>query len=694
MKALKKIAALLLAVLMLAALGACSNNSEEKDGREDTATPAPANEGDSDTVVDPTNEERETTAEFAIINAGGSVSKSGSVYTITAAGEYSVKGRLDDGQIVIRAGSDDEVKLIFENVSISCSTAAPILVVSAGEVKIKAEEGTYNAVHDERVSIEDDEEYNAAIWSDCDLDLVGKGTLIVTSASAGGVKTKDDLSVKNVTAKITCEGVALRGNDSVTVESGELILVSNGGDGVKTANSDVSKKGNQKGTVLLSGGRIDVYAAKDGISAAYNVEINSDKCTVNVYTADYAVQGGAEETSGELYLAVPAQIYSEAYDYYFFFYNDDSNGVWAKAEYETKIYSGRSASHYGLKAAVPAGYTNLIVNIVEKGTEPDGSNYLAASEGETINTAMNCYVINSVSGDGISCDWAKLTSSNGDKTTYSSKGIKAGNDIIISGGVVTVKSMDDALHANEGENLDSGAESTGNITISGGSLYIECADDGIHADANVTISGGSINIKESHEGIEANVITINEGVLYINAQDDAMNAGKGTSTPLISINGGYVDVTTPSGDTDGVDSNGNFEMTGGFAVIRCGAAMGGMAGSIDVDGKITVTGGTVVAFGGVCETPESGSVCTYISGETSLGSGSYTVTDASGNVIISFEVSSNYSSFWIASDKLVKDGSYSLRSGETELVSWSQSSETVGSAGNGGMHGPGGGGRH
>ncbi len=688
MNLFKKIAALLIAAIMLALPAACSGN-KNNGGSEGTATAAPANNGGADPIDDPSNDDREATGAFAIAPSG-SVRQNGNVYTITAAGEYTISGKLADGQIIVSSGSGDEVKLILNNASISCSTAAPIVCVSADKLKVKAEEGSYNTVHDNRSEIADDEEYDAAICSDCDLDLVGRGTLIVTSQNACGIKTKDDLSVKNITAKITAESTAMRGNDSVNVESGELILVSNG-DGIKTSNSDISKKGNQKGSVVLSGGSIDIYSAQDGISAAYNVEISSDSCTLNIYTADYAEHGGEEQSSNELYLAVPSKKYSEGNDYYFFFYNDsDSDGVWVKAEYETKIYSGRTASYYGLKAEIPGEYRNMLINIVASGTEPDGSNYSAASEGETINTAMNCYVITSIADGKVAGDWAKLSSSSGSKTTYSSKGIKADNDIIISGGNVSVKSMDDALHANSGEKLDSGAVSTGNVTVSGGNLYIECADDGIHADGNLTIDGGNINIKESHEGIEANVITVNDGVLYINGQDDGMNAGKGNSTPLISINGGYVDVTTPSGDTDAIDSNGHFAMSGGFAVIRCGAAMGGMAGSVDVDGKITVTGGTIIAVGGICETPESGSACTYISGGTSLAPGSYTLTDDGGNVLASFELSANYNSIWLASDKMQVNGNYSLKNGETELLSWTQSSETVGSAGNGGMYGPGG----
>lgn len=59
-----------------------------------------------------------------------------------------------------------------------------------------------------------------------------------------GIHTKDDLKVKNVALKINVYDDALRGNDSVKIESGDLELISRVGDGIKTSNSDVSSKGN------------------------------------------------------------------------------------------------------------------------------------------------------------------------------------------------------------------------------------------------------------------------------------------------------------------------------------------------------------------------------------------------------------------------------------------------------------------
>ncbi len=663
---------------------------------------------DVEKLTDPVDDSKTAEGDFTVTpgEGAGEVTVSGNVYTITKAGEYTCSGSLPDGQVIVSASDDDEVTLILNNAAINCTTGAPILFENAGEATVKSAKETYNTVTDSRASdakkdSDSDDNYDAAIYAKCDLKLSGKGTLIVNSSYDNGIKSKDDLKIKNVTLKVTSPGTALKGNDAVKIESGDLILTSTGSDCIKTSNSDISSKNNQKGTVSITGGHVDIYSACDGISAAYNVEIAEadEDCVVNIFTSSYAELSDAGAVSGEIYLIVSKGTYSESNDYYAYFYNDGgTQGEWRKCEYETMIRSGRTASYYGLLVKVPASYNNVLFSVVKAGTTPDGENGTASSGGEKVNTSMNGYLITDISSGVITGDWVQLTTDGGgnsEKTTFSSKGIKAANDIIIVGGTVAVYSKDDGLHANSGNKLESGAVSTGNVTLSGGTLSVTAADDGIHADGTLKIDGGYINVIKSHEGLEANVVEINGGKTYVYGEDDGVNACKGTKSTLINITGGYLEVTTPSGDTDGIDANGSITMSGGVVIVKSGASMGGMAGSIDVDGKITMTGGTVVALGGVCEVPEDGGVNTYVSSGTSFAAGDYTVSDKAGNTIVEFSLPSQYSSFWIASDKIELNGSYKILSGEKTVLEWTQTSSLMGYSGGGfggGGFGPGGGG--
>ncbi|MBO4392481.1 MAG: carbohydrate-binding domain-containing protein, partial [Clostridia bacterium] len=87
---------------------------------------------------------------FTITTSDGNVTKNGDVYTVSAAGTYTLTGTLADGQIIINAGDDDEVELELNGADISCSTDSPIYAVNADKVKIKATEGTVNSVTDAR----------------------------------------------------------------------------------------------------------------------------------------------------------------------------------------------------------------------------------------------------------------------------------------------------------------------------------------------------------------------------------------------------------------------------------------------------------------------------------------------------------------------------------------------------------------
>ena len=685
-----RILSIFIAVLLLTACAATSQETAMASTAAATAAATASQSGRENETIqalnDPADETKITTDIFSITSDEGEITPDGTVYMITEAGEYTVSGLLTDGQIVVDAGDDADVKLNLNDASISCSTGAPILIISASEVTIKAEKNTYNTVTDLRSGVAEEAEDDAAIYAACDLKLSGSGTLIVSSAFDNGIKSKDDLSIKNLTLKVTAYGNALKGNDSVSIKSGEVILISTASDGIKTENSDISSKGKQRGTVSIEGGQVDIYAACDGISAAYNVEISEGDTSaiVNIYTAAFA---DAENVSAgtEKYLIVPVSLYSDSYTYAAYFYNDDETaGIWAICTYETMVYSGRTAAYYGLVFRAPNGYQNVLFEILNSGATPDGSNYLAATGGDTLNGSMNGFLIYSVTGDTISGDWVNVGSGSGSssKTTYSSKGIKAENEILISGGTIAIFASDDGIHANGGDMLENGTEGSGNVTISGGAVSVTASDDGIHADGELTVNGGSIDVKESHEGLEANVITLNGGSVYVYADDDGLNACKGNVSPMIYINGGYVQVQTPSGDTDAIDSNGSFKMTGGIALVLSGAQMGGMAGSVDVDGSVTVTGGTIVALGGICQIPSGGSVNTYVSSGTNFSAGAYKLTDKSGKTILTFTLDTGYSSCWIASDAFALNGSYVLEKDGSTILSWTQSSSTEGTSGN------------
>ncbi len=170
--------------------------------------------------------------------------------------------------------------------------------------------------------------------------------------------------------------------------------------------------------------------------------------------------------------------------------------------------------------------------------------------------------------------------------TATSKAIEANDSIRISGGTLILNCGTDGLHA---ENADD--DSLGYIYIGGGTLSIRAGDDGIRATSLVTIDGGDITIVAA-EGIEGTYIQINGGVIDIQATDDGINAANKSSaySTALVINGGSITVVMGSGDTDGIDSNGDIIVNGGSINVSGSS-------TFDYDGSAQYNGGTIIVNG-------------------------------------------------------------------------------------------------
>lgn len=683
------VAAVILAMcLMTSGCGSQNYTTNNKNTDTNVTSSITAQDTNVTHADDADNYKTEITGEFSITSTDGStITQNDSVYTITQAGEYTVTGLLSEGQIVVNADDNAEITIVLNGTYITCSNGSPIYIKNADNVKIKSEENTYNCIVDARTEADDNsdnsssENGNAAIYAACDLKLVGKGALSVTGNYNNGIQSKDDISIKNVTIKVNAVNNAIKGNDEVAIESGEIIAISRKGDGIKTSNSSLSTKGKQKGNVIISGGNIDIYAACDGIYAAYGVDVSGDG-NLNIYTDTYsdyseavaAVNSGSSANSSGSSISTP-----------------DSSASNPSSSNQNQGSSSKSSSNATMMTYITTANTDN-QNNSRVGTPPDMNN--AQNNGNMGNPPdMN----NSSSNSGNNPDMkgnfggrnraangmpGNNSSGNSSKKSYSTKGIKAESEINISGAAINISSTDDGIHANSDSGvLETGEDGKGIISISGGTITISTGDDGIHADKELNITDGYINVLTSYEGLEAITINISGGQSFIYAADDGINActGDGSSTPLINITGGYIDVTTGSGDTDAIDSNGSYTQSGGMVLVKGGSSSGQVSGSIDVDGNITITGGTCVALGGICETPVN-SVNAYVFSSVSFNAGSYSVKDSSGNEIISFTLNNSYSNGWICASALTTNTEYTLYCDGSSLTNWTQSAGTMGAS--------------
>lgn len=554
----------------------------------------------------------------------------GTTLTFTAVAEesvYSISGTFK-GNIVIDVGDGHKFDLELQGFSLVCDSTNPITVKSGDEVALKAKKDTKNYIYDTRTAIDPADEtlYSGAIHSEVDLEIGGKGALTLVSENNNGIHSKDDLQVKNLTLFVACIDNSLKGNDGVELESCNTTLIASGGDCIKTTNSDISEKGNQRGSVSIVGGTHTLYAACDGIDAAYNVTVDDAATVLNIYTDKFS--NYSKEVTATSSDTNYIRFTSNAYFYSVKYYNSDTDFVWVNAEYHSSVAGGRSTYYY-YSYPKKTDYAKLQFFIYEKESQRgQDAEYLVSSDYLTPNTACDTFALTQ-SMNGLTYQWTNygtiiqeggfgggrpegpggsgggpggsggaggpggMGDGNSNKAEYSSKGIKAANEIVISAGTVNVKSHDDAIHANKDAVLENGASPLGNVTVKGGNVTVYSNDDGIHADGNLSVISGTISVTNAYEGLEGTTVSVSGGFVSVNSKDDGINATTQNET-AITISGGTVYIFCSG---DGIDSNSRSSYSGivfsGGNVVVISTSGGNSA--IDTERGYRYTGGSVVA---------------------------------------------------------------------------------------------------
>lgn len=179
------------------------------------------------------------------------VKVSGSTVTITEAGTYVLSGTLTDGQVIIDAGDEDDVRLVLENASITCTTTAPIYAKNADKVIISLPENTESTVTDTVTGTDGKDALTAAIFAKCDLSVNGTGTLNVNANANDGITSEDKLKITGGVLNITSADDGLVGKDAVLIKDGTVHITASG-NGIKSTKSEADK-----GYVYIGGGHCE-----------------------------------------------------------------------------------------------------------------------------------------------------------------------------------------------------------------------------------------------------------------------------------------------------------------------------------------------------------------------------------------------------------------------------------------------------
>lgn len=478
---------------------------------------------------------------------------------------------------------------------------------------------------------------------DAQVDLILDGASIYSADSAAiYVKKADSVTI-----------VSAAGSEN-TLENGGSYITADGDDnnvdGAVFSKSDISFGGDGRLTIIagaghgvvskdsleIYGGTLDITAEKHGLTAKDSLAVDGGSITINSGHDGLHCENADDETLGYIYI---------------------KSG-------ELSIVSGGDGISAGTSLQIDDGKIDI--------TAGGGSSNAAErthSDNDMPGRGFFGFPDSSGSSDSSDSTDNAASDENEGSAPDSTKGLKAGGDISVSGGSITIDSADDSVHSN------------GNIGITAGEFSLATGDDGIHADGSLVIDGGSIGIGTSYEGLEGKTIDINGGSINLSASDDGMNAAGDTASEdgsffgrmndqfaaqdgvYIRITGGLVRINA---EGDGIDSNGDLIITGGETYVE--GPTGSGDGALDYNGSAEITGGVVIAAGSSGMAEGFGDASTQGSIKTDTGtqaSGSVvSITDSDGTVLAEHTFEKQFTNVVISCPGMVENGTYTLTAGD------------------------------
>ena len=560
--------------------------------------------------------------------------------TISAGGTYRLSGKLTKGQVLV-TGSE-KVKLYLDGVEITSPSGPALVCTNEKRTILSLAKGSQNILTDSADNA--DTEINGCNVSACalfaqdKLTINGSGSLTVTGSSVDGIVCKDDLKLVNGTITVEAAQDGVKGKDCVAMFGADLNVTA-GNDGIKSTESNDDTKGFLQleqgsatvqaggdclqaetlvwiadgtyhltssgtavntetgevnsskgihcgGDVEIAGGKLTIDAAEDGVNCTGSLELQAGE--VDVTSAEDGIQADGDLTvsGGAVTITTTGTVAASAQD-----------------DFQPNNFGG---GNFGGNGNIPPD-------------NADNRQNAAASDASAIPAAAMQSTADSSTDAGASAA-AAMTTAAEDAT---SKGIKCGGNLTMSGGSCTIDSTDHAVHA------------AGTAVFSGTTLEITSDNKGISSHGDLEISGGDITIHSCTEGVESKAeMTISGGnVRILDASDDGLNTGGSDSgSYAMTISGGYIYVNAFG---DGVDSNSTWEMSGGTLLV-CGPTSGG-DGSLDADGNMTYTGGTLLALSskGMMEYPESG--CLIATNCNAAAGEQISIVDKNGTVLATLQ---------------------------------------------------------
>lgn len=576
---------------------------------------------------------------------------------------YALEGNTSDGEFYLSGSYKCSIELrglTMTNTTPVFSGAA-LHVQNGKRIDISVKSGTENTLTDSP-----DGAQKACLYVKGHAEFKGKGTLNVIGTLNHGIKTGEQMTMRNCTVNVlSAAGDGVNCSRFFLMESGSLTLSGVGDDALQcdiddtdagstgqtenhededsgniyieggtlgaTASGSAAKCLKSEGTVMVGGGSLTLDAKGDidladtsdpsytcAVKAAAFVQ-NGGNVEINVTGA--AGRGiSAEDTltidDGSLTITNTGQTKSSSTNYFCAARGMKANTIVLNGGTITVSTSG--AASKGIKA----DKGNLTIT---GGTVTVTTTGAGAYDG-TDKDAKGCAALDADGNIGISGGTITLKS-----TGTGGKGIKCDGTLSVSDGTVNATSTGSNYKYSSSLTASAKAIKAGTVTQSGSGRNITYTYSG-----GIVISGGTVTASaSSHEAIESkSTIDISGGYVYASSSDDAIN-----SASDFTISGGYV-MGNSSGN-DGLDANGDFYVKGGTVfTVAARSPEVGIDANTEQGHTLYVTGGNIVAIGGL----ESGSSLSQTCWQTSsYTKGAWYALYEGNTLVLTFKVPSNSS---------------------------------------------------
>lgn len=577
---------------------------------------------------------------------GNGIVIDGNNVSITAGGDYTLTGELENGSITV--STEEKVKLRLNGAKITAAEGPCIFIENADKTYITVTEGTENTLIAEN---------GHAVYAKDNLEIKGNGSLHIVSKTNHAIKASDNLTIENGNLTLEAAGDGIHVNDTFKMTGGTVQITATG-DGIDS-----------ESIVMISGGTLQIETNGEPVSENADAQTDTSETADNRRFApfeeknDVTFESSTKGINAEWMMSVSGGEITV---------NAASHAVHCQDEIEIKGGSFTLASAYekGISAHgnVTISGSDTRIDITKSTEGIESKNILTVNDG-TIKIVASDDGLNATGGNsGDMMPGGGMPQGGGNRPG----GMERPGGDMQNGFMPRQDAGEDGGRRERREGgmmpqMSSGEMQEPPEKPQGDEQFAPGAPMGEMPGGQNPWEGGEPGEQGNHHGNMgrnmSDCLVINGGNIEVYAEDDCLD-----SNGNLIINGGVVKATNPTGS-----------FYGNFAVI-------------DPDGQITIGAEATLVFAAASGNERNlnlpqNSITVYAEQKHTDGE-AIRVTDKKGIVVAEYTPGGDYSAVLIASSLLESGETYTVSIGEeSHSVTISAQSNVVGTQ-SGGRNNP------